>query len=133
MKTPPVYIMVVTTSERIMPRGIFLSGFFISSATLATCVSPRYETNTKPAVEKIPVSPLVANGDSRSDTRVWVSICNISLNPSTRNRIREATRNSTRNSCNPDVFLAPRILITIKTAVRTMATVLMGISKKAVV
>src|SRR5690606_37387564 len=62
MNTPATYTNDVTPSDSIIPRGMLRSGFFTSSATLATFVSPAYETNTKPTVENNPSMPNGKNG-----------------------------------------------------------------------
>ena len=63
-KTTETYNVEIIPHARNIPSGMFLLGFLISSATLQTLVRPIKDMKTKPAVEKIGLTPCVVNGSN---------------------------------------------------------------------
>ncbi len=93
--TPTKYTNDAVASESIMPSGMFRSGSRTSSATLATLVSPAYETNTKPTVPRKPVTPAARNGvNCRRPTSTTFRDAS-SATPCTRKRASTASRITT--------------------------------------
>jgi len=115
--------------ERIIPRGMFRSGSRTSSATLATLVSPAYDTNTKPTVAMKPVRPKAKKGVNRSPVTAPKPRERISRSPCTTNTARMTTRALTRKRWSPAVSLAPTTFTTPKTTASPTARGWMGTSQ----
>ncbi len=119
---------VVTASESIIPRGMLRSGSRTSSDTLATLVSPAYDTKTNPMVPISPDTPKGRKGVNWSLAMDPTPSVNTSAIPCTMKKARITISAVTRMRCSPLVSFAPKMLMSMKTRVSPTASGLMGTS-----
>src|SRR6056297_4306293 len=110
MATIRTYSRVVNASDPRIPSGMFRSGFSISSATLATFVTPAYETNTSPVAARSPAGP------SRKNPAKLAPLT--SVVPLVTNQTIAASMTTTMPTWSRPVSLAPTRLTSTRAAAR---------------
>jgi len=125
-------MVVAVARDRNMPRGMSRSGFRTSSATLATFVSPAYETKTRPTVATNPSVPKAKKGVNWASWTSCTPRAQTSQSPCITKKPRMASRVTTRIFWKPVVSLAPTTLRTVNTPMSPRATGRIGRSTKRI-